>query len=366
MKKLLLNIILIFILITFFEIQTFAVAFEEESADLWDSLDNNTQEYLNELGIDEVSIEDLFELSPQRIIKFIIKTATTTGTDIAKKVVLIVSILIITAIVAAFIDEHNSTIKIIQFISVLTIVSIVIISLVRVLNDAIVAVKTTCIFVNSYLPIMCSIIIATRNPSLAITYNSFTIFLSSIITTIANKFLLPIISFLLAFNVLSAFSLENYRARVIKTIKRLVVVVLSLFSTVYTGLLTTQSILASSSDSVMLSGIKFVSGTFIPVVGSGVGDALASVFSSFLIMKNAFGTFIIISIILINLPVMLELLIWYFVLGFCSIASSMLNLENITEVIDSLSSIVSILNIIVFFVTFTLVISTGVILVMRG
>ena len=116
----------------------------------------------------------------------------------------------------------------------------------------------------------------------------------------------------------------------------------------------------------MLKGIRFISGAFIPIVGGGVGDALSSVFSSFLIMKNSFGVFIIIAIILINLPVIIELLIWYFVLNFCSIVSSMLNIDNTTEILDSLSSIISLLNIIVFFITFTLVISTGVILIMRG
>ncbi len=366
MKKSLLILITTFIFLSFFSIQVFATDFEKESNTLWESLDDRTKEYLDELGVDEISINDLYEITPMRAVKFLLKTVVTTGSDIIKKVILIVVILIITAITISFVDNSNSVVQVIHFASSLIIISIVIVSVVRMLNDAIAAVKTTCIFVDSYLPIMCAAIIATRNPAMAFTYNSFTVFLSAVITTIADKLLVPIISSLLSFNVLSSFSLENYRTRIIKTIKRLLIIVLSLFSTVFTGLLTTQSILASSSDSVMLKGIRFISGAFIPIVGGGVGDALSSVFSSFLIMKNTFGVFIIIAIILINLPVMIELLIWYFVLNFCSIVSSMLNIDNTTEILDSLSSIISLLNIIVFFITFTLVISTGVILIMRG
>lgn len=366
MKKLLLILITTFIFLSFFSIQVFATDFEKESNTLWESLDDRTKEYLDELGVDEISINDLYEITPMRAVKFLLKTVVTTGSDIIKKVILIVVILIITAITISFVDNSNSVVQVIHFVSSLIIISIVIVSVVRMLNDAIAAVKTTCIFVDSYLPIMCAAIIATRNPTMAFTYNSFTVFLSAVITTIADNFLVPIISSLLSFNVLSSFSLENYRTRIIKTIKRLLIIVLSLFSTVFTGLLTTQSILASSSDSVMLKGIRFISGAFIPIVGGGVGDALSSVFSSFLIMKNSFGVFIIIAIILINLPVMIELLIWYFVLNFCSIVSSMLSIDNTTEILDSLSSIISLLNIIVFFITFTLVISTGVILIMRG
>lgn len=366
MKKILLIFITIFLFLSIFNIQVFATDFEEKSNDLWQSLDDRTKEYLYELGVDEISINDLYEITPMRALKFLLKTVVTTGSDTIKKVILIVVILIITSITISFIDNSNSVIQIIHFVSALTIISIVIISFVRILNDAVAAVKTTCIFVDTYLPIMCAAIIATRNPAMAFTYNSFTVFLSAVITTFADKILVPVISCLLSFNVLSSFSLENYRTRVIKTIKRLIVIVLSLFSTIFTGLLTTQSILASSSDSVMLKGIRFISGAFIPIVGGGVGDALSSVFSSFLIMKNSFGVFIIISILLINLPVMVELLIWYFILNFCSIVSSMLNIDNTTEILDSLSSIISILNTVVFFITFTLIISTGVILIMRG
>ncbi len=366
MKKIILILITTFLLLSIFNIPGFATDFKEEANDLWQSLDDRTKEFLNELGVDEISINDLYEITPMRAIKFLLKTVVTTGSDIVKKVVLIIVVLIITAITVSFIDNSNSVIKVIHFVSALTIISIVIVSVVRMLNDAVAAVKTTCIFVDAYLPIMCAAIIATRNPAMAFTYNSFTIFLSAVITTTADKILVPIITCLLSFNILSSFSLENYRTRIIKTIKRLLIIALSLFSTIFTGLLTTQSILASSSDSVMLKGIRFISGAFIPIVGGGVGDALSSVFSSFLIMKNSFGVFIIIAIILINLPVMIELLIWYFVLNFCSIVSSMLNIDNTTEILDSLSSIISLLNIIVFFITFTLVISTGVILIMRG
>ncbi len=366
MKKVLFVFIVVFVCLSSFSFQCNATDFQEESNELWESLDDQTKEYLDELGVDEVSINELYEITPLRAVKFLIKTVITTSSDIVKKVILIVVVLIITSIIVSFVSNSNSVIQIVHFVSALTIISIVIVSFVRILNDAVAAVKTTCIFVDSYLPIMCAAIIATRNPAMAFTYNSFTVFLSAVITTIADKMLVPVISSLLSFNILSSFSLENYRTRIIKTIKRLLIIILSLFSTIFTGLLTTQSILASSSDSVMLKGIRFISGAFIPIVGGGVGDALSSVFSSFLIMKNSFGVFIIIAIILINLPVIIELLIWYFVLNFCSIVSSMLNIDNTTEILDSLTSIISLLNIIVFFITFTLVISTGVILIMRG
>lgn len=361
MKKVLIFLSVILLLFTF-PISAFATNTDFET--VWEATDNQTKEYLEDLGIDELTFEEIFELTPLRVIEFLIDLAFDNGITIVKSITLIIFVLIITAIASSFLRESDKTEQIVNFVCTLIVISIVIAPISRMITDAIAGIKTSTVFVNTYLPVMTAIIIASKNPSLAITYNSFSLFLSSLISNVANSFIMPIISALLSFNILSSFSFENYRDRIIKAIRKMIVIILSLFSTVYTGLLTTQSILATSSDSVVLKGIKFISGAFVPIVGSGVGDAISSVFSSFVIMKNTLGVFVIIVIILINLPVMAELLLWYFSLSLCSIVSSMFNLNQITDIIDSLASILSLINIIMFFVTFVLVISTGVIIMM--
>ncbi len=353
-------IISVVILLFNFSISAYATDF----GTVWDSTDKQTKEYLEDLGIDKLAFEEIFELSPTRVIEFLIELAFDGGLTIVKNLTLIIVVLVITAIANSFLRESDKTEQVVYFVSTLIIISIVISPISRMITDAVAGIKTSTVFVNAYLPVMTAIIIASKNPALAVTYNSFSLFLSSLISNVANSFLVPCVSALLSFNILSSFSFENYRERIVKSVRKMIVIILSLFSTVYTGLLTTQSILATSSDSVALKGIRFISGAFVPIVGGGVGDAISSVFSSFVIMKNTLGVFVIIVIILINLPVMLELLLWYFALNLCSIVSSMLNLNQITDIIDSLASILSLINIIMFFITFVLVISTGVIIMM--
>lgn len=362
MKRILIIIISAFLII--FSLTFSAYATDTDFNTVWESTDEQTKEYLEDLGIDELTLEDIFELSPTRVIEFLIDLAFDGGVTIFKNVTLIIVVLVITAIACSFLRESDKSEQVVYFVSTLIILSIVVAPISRMITDAVAGIKTSTVFVNAYLPVMTAIIIASKNPALAVTYNSFSLFLSSVISNVANSFLVPCISALLSFNILSSFSFENYRDRIVKAIRKMVVIILSLFSTVYTGLLTTQSILATSSDSVALKGIKFISGAFVPIVGGGVGDAISSVFSSFVIMKNTLGVFVIIVIILINLPVMLELLLWYFALNLCSVISSMFNLNQITDIIDSLASILSLLNIIMFFITFVLVISTGVIIMM--
>lgn len=360
MKKFILIAIVTITFISIFSFDSFA----NDIKIVWDDVDSKTKDYLEDLGITEVSFESLFNLSPTRVLEFLFDLSFNTGIQIFKNIISIIIILFIVSIASAFLKESDKIENVIYFVGVLAILSVIIVPISRMITDVVTCIKTSTVFVNSYLPVMTAIIVASKNPGLAITYNSFSIFLSSLITTVADRFFMPCISAILSFNILSSFSFENYRERIVSGFRRIIVVLLSLFSTVYTGLLTTQSLLATSSDSIALRGIKFISGAFVPIVGAGVGDAISSVFSSFVIMKNTLGVFVIIVILLINLPVMIELLIWYFALQFCSVIASMLNIKSITDILDSLSSLISLLNIILFFITFVLVISTGVIIMM--
>ncbi len=353
-------IIFIFILLLSFSFCSNAYDFDNE---IFENIDDTTKEYLEDLNISEITFEKLFELTPTRVINFIFSLAFEKTFSLMDKFILVFVVMLISAIASSFLNDNTQLSKIIDYIAILLILSFIMDSLSRILTDAAVSIKTSNVFINTYLPIMVGIIVASKNPALAMTYNNFTILLSNVISFVSDKLFVPIISIIFSFNIISTFSDDKYHFRIIKMLRKIVIVLLSFFSTIYTGLLSTQSILASSSDSFVLKGIKFVSGTFIPVVGGNVSDAISSIISSFMIMKSTLGVFIIIVIILIHIPVMIELLVWYFFVGLCSIISALLKLDTITDVFDSLSSTISLLNIVVFFITIILVISTGIIII---
>ena len=360
MKRFIVTAVVSICLILFLNINTYALDY----SNLWELVDKQTIEYLEEIGINELSFDELFNVTPTRIIEYIINLTFDKSYSIIPNIIKIIAIIIIFSIGLSFLKETNNLTNLVSIITILIILSLIIEPISRILTDAISGIKTSTIFINSYLPIMTSIIVATKNPTLAVTYNSFSLFLSSLISNFANIILIPVIGGLLSFNIISSISFENYKSKIFKSIRKFIIIILSLFSTVFTGVLTTQSILSYSSDSIVMKGIKFVSGTFVPIVGANVGDAISSVLSSFVLMKNTFGIFIIIVILLINLPVIVEMLVFYFILEFLSIIASMLGQDSLSEMFDSISSIISILNIIMFFVTFLLVISTGIIIVM--
>ena len=228
----------------------------DNSHEIWDNLTDETIDYLEELGIDEISFDDLFELNPTRVIKFVLNMVTNKASHIKDSFVLIFIVLVMSSISSSFVSKSGKYNKLIDYICILIIMSFIMEPIGRLLTDAASAIKNTTILINVYLPIMTGIIFASKSPALAVTYNSFTIFISNIIAVISDKIFVPLISVIFSLNLISTFSSDSLQNRLTKTIRRLITVILSLFSTIFTGLLTTQSILASSSDSIALKGFE--------------------------------------------------------------------------------------------------------------
>ena len=233
MKKILKFILTVF-LIFILSINSYSIETTEE---IWDNIDDTTKEYLNDLDIDEVTFEEIFDLTPTRVIEFIIDLAFNKTESVLSRFVLIFIVLIINAISSSFLNENTELNKVIDSISMLIIASYLMSSLSRTITDAVVGIQSSNIFINSYLPIMVGLIVASKNPALAVTYNSYTVFLSNIISLVTDKFIMPIISIIFSFNIISSFSGEEYQLKITKILRKLVIIVTSLFSTIFTGLL---------------------------------------------------------------------------------------------------------------------------------
>lgn len=57
----------------------------------------------------------------------------------------------------------------------------------------------------------------------------------------------------------------------------------------FVGLLVARGVTAAAADGVGLRAAKYVSGTFVPVVGKGISDAMETVAGCSLVLKNAMG-----------------------------------------------------------------------------
>ena len=171
MKKFLI-IILTFTLLFIFGINSYAL---DDTYEIWNAVDDTTMDYLEELGIDELNFKELFEVSPLRVIKFIFTLAFNKTSSLSGKIIIIFIVLILSSIASYFLRQSNNFDNVIDYICIIVILSFVMEPVGQLLADAASGIKNSTAFIHVYLPVMTGIIIASKSPTLAITYNSFSI-----------------------------------------------------------------------------------------------------------------------------------------------------------------------------------------------
>lgn len=148
--------------------------------------------------------------------------------------------------------------------------------------------------------------------------------------------------------------------------QKTVTVTLGFLSTVFVGLLSIKGLLAGAADSAAAKGAKFLIGSFVPVVGGAVSDALGSIVSSLSLVRGATGAFGILAVLLIALPVFAELLLWLLTLNLCAIGADLFGQGKASALLRSVASALVILGAILLFNAVLLIISTALMLSVKS
>lgn len=159
---------------------------------------------------------------------------------------------------------------------------------------------------NAMLPIMTALYTLGGNVSSAIINTSNIIFSLTLISNIVYSVLLPILKICFALSVTSSFNGMADLSGIAKTLKNIFTGILSGAMSILSIVMLFQTNIAASSDGVAARTLKFA-GSFIPVVGSAIGDSVRNMMSGITLIKSASGYIGVIVILVITLPVLLSL-----------------------------------------------------------
>ncbi|MEG2396562.1 MAG: hypothetical protein RSB11_05955 [Oscillospiraceae bacterium] len=372
MKRKVMGCILIIILLTVFSQNVFAETASTEELDksiqneILSEIDSTTNDLLNQIGIDEINYEDLINLSPKSIVKLILNILSGQIAKPFKTISYVLIILIIFAVYSCFINkkDHSQSIQEMLFSMIIIITLTVPIS--GAINCAMAAINLTTKFMLGYVPAFTGIVAMSGAPATSFVYSGIVLSIAEILEAFCSKYFIGIAFIILSINIISAINTNFDSEKITSLLKKIFVICLSLFATIFVGMLTLKGMLASSADGVAVKGIKLMAGNVLPIIGSAIGDAYTSILGSLSLVKNTFGVFGIFVILLINLPVITELFLWYLILNMTSLFSSIIGVPSSQKIIDNFSSFVSMINILTIFSAFLFIISTGIILMMKG
>ena len=148
-------------------------------------------------------------------------------------------------------------------------------------TDSLYSVKTSMeqmnSFMMSYIPIFSSVVTAGGSAAAGAGYYGVMLIICESAGILADAILVPFLSAVLAVTLVSAINPSLDLGSLAESVKKLVIWVLGIVMTLFTGLLSIQSFAGAAADNLSARAVKFAASSFIPVIGGSVSEAYSAV-----------------------------------------------------------------------------------------
>ena len=194
--------------------------------------------------------------------------------------------------------------------------------------------KRLCTLVNSMIPMVGVLLASGGNVTAAVSETSMLGLFIIFCENFCYLTLIPVLSGCAAFAAASAFSDRTGLDGVAKGIKKTFTFLLGLMALIISAVMSGQTLLSTKADSLTARTAKFAAGTFIPVVGGTVGEALRTVAAGVEYLRSSVGIGAMIIICAMLLPTLVSLILGRISLSLCSSCASFLGLSKEASILN--------------------------------
>lgn len=326
---------------------------------------DQTQEILEQLDLKDLDYRQLLSLTPGQIWQ-VCKAAFS---KMIRAPLLLLGMLVAVILLCAAMDalkigfNAKGLEKVFNGVAVLCLITLVLEPVTDCIQKASQAIFQGSMFMNGFIPVFCGILASGGQPVSAGVYHLLLFGTSQVVGQAASQILVPLISIFLAFCFTGAIAPELHLDQIGKTVKKFVNWALGLLLTIYVGLLGIQSIVAVSADTVTVKTAKFVTSSFVPVIGSALSDALVTAQACLKLLKASVGVYGILIAVFTFLPLFAEIICWYLAMQAAAFLGQLMGTGSITKVLEATASALGLLMSITLLFGLLFIISTTVMLV---
>ncbi|MCL2019286.1 MAG: stage III sporulation protein AE [Oscillospiraceae bacterium] len=220
------------------------------------------------------------------------------------------------------------------------------------------------VFLLTFIPVFAGIMAVAGQITTASVFSISLITAAQVFTYVNSIILTPLAGCILGVSTAGAISPDLKVDALAGAIKKVVVWSLGLLVTLFTGLLSLQSFISSSADTLALRAMKFTVSSSVPFIGGAVGDALAAVRGSINLLRSSTGTFGIIAGLIIILPTLVSVFCHKIALGIAAAISDVFGLERLSSLLRSGEGVLGIIFALLICFALVAVVSVGLMLFM--
>lgn len=368
MKKIIALCVLCVIFTAVFSVPALAASNQEEAwyGELWNSIDDDTAKSLEKLGFDEISVQNFLEISPQKVFELIIDIARGGVFAPLRSMAAILIILIALSLVLTFLPENSALAAPVETAGAALAMFYVIRAGGGIVTSCLSALELTRNFMLTLIPVFAGVIAFSGNPTLAVSFNSVVFSFAQGVSLLFSRSMPSIAA--IGSGIAAACSLNPLMKLdgAAKIFSKAAVLIMGFIAGIFVAVMSVRGVIAGAADTVSIKGLRFIIGNAVPVVGSAIGEALNSIAAGLGLIKHSMGMLGIIALIIINLPALIELILWRLCMYVIGVAAELLGKSAVKSLAEALGAMFSVIFAAMCFNMFVFVISIAIILTVKA
>lgn len=349
----------------------------EEEQLLWESsgaeeLENlvpdQAREILRESGLSQMDSAAVLEMDGKGFLKGIFDSLWDKIWEPVRMFASMTAVVLLAALMGSMSQglQDRSLSGIYQLISVLCISGMVVGPLMDAIRHTSGLIQQVSQFLLGFVPVYAGIISVSGKPLSAFTCHSMLMGMVELMSGASQAILIPLTGVYLAVCLTGAASGGMEAGGVARTVKSIATWILGLLMTLFVGLLTIKSFVSGAADTVSLRAGKYLAGSFLPMIGGAVGDALGVVQSSVGVIRSTVGVFGILAVAACFLPGILQLALLGLAVKAAQGIGSMLGTSQVSSVLEAAGFVLSFLQTVMILYGLMVIISVSLMLVIGG
>lgn len=232
-----------------------------------------------------------------------------------------------------------------------------------VINAAVETLRVCASFMTAFIPVFAGVVAASGKTLTSTSMSAVLLLSANFVAFVANYAVIPLMGGHLSLSIASSVSPLLQNTHLSDGIKKLSLWIMGFISTVFVGILSIQTTVNSTADSLSMRTAKFIVGSTVPIAGGVLSEALSTVTASLSLLRSSVGIWGVLICALTFLPIITELLLWRLGLWGLSFFSDTFGTSKITSLLKSVDSILSVLVGIVLLTAAMFIISLTVVII---
>lgn len=317
--------------------------YEISGADsLWQALPEETREYMKENNITAENGSFINSLTAENVFSHIWNFVKTGAKAPITASIGIIGIILVSASLSSL-DIKGSTVSAALYATALSAAAVISAPIFLSVRAGVKAMQGAAVFMSAFVPVFAGVVAASGNVTTAASMSGVLLVSVQAVNYIASFVVIPLVSGYMAISLAACVSPVIQRTGIAEGIKKLSFWIMSLTTTIFVGILSIQTAVNASADTLATKTAKFIIGSSVPLAGTALSEALTTVTASMGLLKATVGIYAVLAVIICFLPILSELLIWRVALILNSSISDLFSLPKISALLRSIDTVISVL-----------------------